>query len=267
MNKIKLNDLQGLFLATFIAFLIYFIQQSYENDRRKNTLKQTLQLTNIEKTPEELVEITIGKLKRGEIDLENLFECGIHLGELENPVTLNCGHSFCQKCLEQWRDAAVTLNTYRCPACNANYRKINIPKINVYLRDLLSAYNSLKREINKNESETLFESGFAKIKSGFKDEGLLEIIRAKQMGNPKAFNYLGVLKMEEKFVDDIPAVEYFSQAAQRGDKNGYFNLGQLYENGHGGVAKDLERAKFYYLQAAERGDHDARRILREKFLE
>ncbi len=47
------------------------------------------------------------------------------------------------------------------------------------------------------------------------------------------------------------------KAAKAGDKEALIKLGFMYENGQGGVSKDLEMAKKYYSQAAELGSQDA----------
>jgi hypothetical protein len=39
--------------------------------------------------------------------------CGIHLGRLERPVSLNCGHNFCKSCIEPW----ARFKELRCKTC------------------------------------------------------------------------------------------------------------------------------------------------------
>ena len=41
-------------------------------------------------------------------------ECPVHLDIMDDPVSLNCGHSFCHTCISNLvRDKAV-----KCPMCN-----------------------------------------------------------------------------------------------------------------------------------------------------
>lgn len=47
------------------------------------------------------------------------------------------------------------------------------------------------------------------------------------------------------------------KAAKEGNKEALIKLGFMYENGKGGVEKDLSMAKKYYSQAAELGSEDA----------
>ena len=47
------------------------------------------------------------------------------------------------------------------------------------------------------------------------------------------------------------------KAAKAGNKEALIKLGFMYENGQGGVEKDLDMAKKYYSQAAELGSEDA----------
>ena len=63
--------------------------------------------------------------------------------------------------------------------------------------------------------------------------------------------------MEE---NEPEAVEWFRRAAGRGQSRALFLLGECYEEGNG-VQADLEKAREYYQQAAERGYKSAQEAL------
>lgn len=52
------------------------------------------------------------------LSLEDDLTCSICLCPFDEPVSLNCGHSFCRGCLEEtWSSAS----SYSCPHCRAHY--------------------------------------------------------------------------------------------------------------------------------------------------
>lgn len=62
---------------------------------------------------------------------ENLV-CNCCLELLQNPVTLMCGHSFCQLCLADW---FLISNNRRCPICRQEW--YGVPKQNQMLRAII----------------------------------------------------------------------------------------------------------------------------------
>jgi TPR repeat protein len=52
-------------------------------------------------------------------------------------------------------------------------------------------------------------------------------------------------------------VRLFKLAAEQGNANGQANLGLMYENGRGGVSKDLDTAVSWYSKAASQGQQYA----------
>lgn len=100
------------------------------------------------------------------------------------------------------------------------------------------------------------------------DEAEKWLSAASKQGLAEATNLLGVLLlypyMESRRPDPAGAVRYFRQAAEAGSTHALTNLGDAYLEGVG-VPKDRERAKMYFVAAAERGHVVARQRLFEQF--
>ena len=83
-------------------------------------------------------------------------------------------------------------------------------------------------------------------------------------GDNKALINLGTLLIRGQGVarpDPDAAIVLWEAAAARGEVTAMFNLGAMYEHGVG-VAVDLDKAKAWYQQAANRGDAGARTALK-----
>lgn len=75
--------------------------------------------------------------------LQEEVTCSICLDFYTNPVILDCGHNFCQKCIVQhWQEAGKSC---ACPLCkkrrshkklNSNWQMVNFVEIAKQLRDL-----------------------------------------------------------------------------------------------------------------------------------
>jgi TPR repeat protein len=61
---------------------------------------------------------------------------------------------------------------------------------------------------------------------------------------------------------DAEAVRWYRKAAEQGNAAGQTNLGWMYAEGRGGLAKDDGEAVRWYRKAAEQGDPEARSKLR-----
>lgn len=88
--------------------------------------------------------------------------------------------------------------------------------------------------------------------------GLME--QAAASGLKEAQAYLGVLFTREPYRDEKKAVLYLKMAAQNGDSQSQFNLGQCYERGFG-VCQCYRTAIEHYRQAAKAGNGKARLTL------
>ena len=95
------------------------------------------------------------------------------------------------------------------------------------------------------------------------EEYIQMTMKRMEAGDAIAINCLGGYYSEGKF--DLPqdmdkALEIWHRAAELGHSESYYNIGNSYFHGRG-VARDEEKAKYYWELAAIRGDVDARHNL------
>uniref|UniRef100_A0A3B4UTL7 RING-type domain-containing protein n=1 Tax=Seriola dumerili TaxID=41447 RepID=A0A3B4UTL7_SERDU len=62
--------------------------------------------------------------------LDEHLTCSICMEMFEDPVTTDCGHSFCKKCLDLCHEYA-----HLCPMCKKPLSRI--PDVNIVLRDIV----------------------------------------------------------------------------------------------------------------------------------
>jgi len=100
------------------------------------------------------------------------------------------------------------------------------------------------------------------------DEAEQWLEAASKQGLADATNALGELALypidERRKSDRAKALRYFREAADNGSTLALANLGDLFYDGKG-VTRDRERAKEYYMAAAQRGNVVARQRLLEHF--
>jgi hypothetical protein len=87
---------------------------------------------------------------------------------------------------------------------------------------------------------------------------------AAEEGNPEAmvnvaFMYYCGLHFEK---DHKEAAKWYEKAAKMNHVNAQFSLGTLYENGEG-VARNIEKAYYWYSLAEMQGDKDAGKLKKE----
>ena len=91
------------------------------------------------------------------------------------------------------------------------------------------------------------------------DQAFLLFQKAGSLGNAKALYQLGnafLYGLGTKS-DWTKGKEYLQRSAQAGYDKAQRALGFLYENGFGGIAKDIEQAKYWYQLAADQGNQEA----------
>lgn len=67
----------------------------------------------------------------------NQFKCPICLELLTDPVSINCGHSFCNSCIQlKWNEDANT-GVYSCPLCRQKFSSRPVLGRNIMLADMM----------------------------------------------------------------------------------------------------------------------------------
>ena len=76
------------------------------------------------------------------------FECSICLRYMYQPVTLPCGHSFCQLCLRQCLE-----HNLRCPSCRTDVPfEAADPQVSIALSDALEQLNPIEAAARRAEA-------------------------------------------------------------------------------------------------------------------
>lgn len=70
--------------------------------------------------------------------MDSHLTCAICLEHFKVPVTLSCGHSFCQTCINQTWDSKNECDDYQCPYCSCRFPSRPMLKRNVSLSSVLS---------------------------------------------------------------------------------------------------------------------------------
>lgn len=79
--------------------------------------------------------------------LRTVTECSIHLGQMQDPRMLPCGHSFCLKCLAQCQDGKKEI--LMCPLDRIEHKNIkNVRKLptNFAIVDWLALIGEMKNQ-------------------------------------------------------------------------------------------------------------------------
>uniref|UniRef100_A0A665UP58 RING-type domain-containing protein n=1 Tax=Echeneis naucrates TaxID=173247 RepID=A0A665UP58_ECHNA len=78
------------------------------------------------------------------LGLEEELTCSICLSTFQCPVTIPCGHNFCQDCLlATWRD------TYSCPQCRTHFPTKPELKKNTVLSTVVETFNLRMSQISR----------------------------------------------------------------------------------------------------------------------
>ncbi|KAM3857580.1 tripartite motif-containing protein 16-like [Diretmus argenteus] len=72
----------------------------------------------------------------GVLDLNQL-RCSVCLDLLKDPVTINCGHSYCRSCMEGCWDLEEETGVFRCPQCRESFRPRPVLRRNNVLAEIL----------------------------------------------------------------------------------------------------------------------------------
>lgn len=117
-------------------------------------------------------------------------------------------------------------------------------------------------ELKRSRSEThpadpLLKEALTLIKDGSYKDAVEKLNEADKKGHPEAAYLLGELAEQGKgrwFSSDSDAAAYYKKAAGEPFRNGkaQMKLGIFYENGRGGLPKDIKTALSWYRKAAEK---------------
>ena len=93
-------------------------------------------------------------------------------------------------------------------------------------------------------------------------EAITKYRKAAEQGNASAQYNLGLMYEQGHGVaqDNKEAIAWYRKAAEQGDARAQYNLGIMYVNGHG-VAQDYKQASVWYRKAAEQGNASAQNNL------
>lgn len=76
---------------------------------------------------------------------EDQFTCSICLEVFNNPVSIPCGHSFCQVCISTYWDGGGGTGVFQCPLCKESFQERPELHINRTLKEITEQF---KRMVN-----------------------------------------------------------------------------------------------------------------------
>lgn len=117
-------------------------------------------------------------------------------------------------------------------------------------------------------AETAFEQAASDMRRGDYAEAYCRLRPMAEAGDNRAEYLLGWMYHNGYglVIDDDKAEHWWSKAAEQGNVEALFALGQLHDL-DGRTRDDARQALDYYLRAARRGHTDARQILRAKLVQ
>ncbi|XP_073524557.1 nuclear factor 7, brain-like [Phyllobates terribilis] len=81
-------------------------------------------------------------------DLREELNCSICLSIFRDPVTLSCGHNFCQSCIDNFLDGQDRTGIYKCPECREHLPERPTLRKNLALTNIAQRFHSLQLEDN-----------------------------------------------------------------------------------------------------------------------
>ncbi|OCU02429.1 hypothetical protein XELAEV_18008193mg [Xenopus laevis] len=80
------------------------------------------------------------------VDLREELTCSICLSLYTDPVTLPCGHNFCQGCIERLLCTQEGFGGYSCPACRKKFQKSHAMQRNTTLNNIAERFRPTETE-------------------------------------------------------------------------------------------------------------------------
>ncbi|XP_040204015.1 putative tripartite motif-containing protein 75 isoform X2 [Rana temporaria] len=87
-------------------------------------------------------------------DARKELDCSICLHIYTNPVTLRCGHNFCQECIEDVLDRHGRSGIYCCPECREQFQVRPQLSRNITLRNIVESFRSTAQEKKEEKKES-----------------------------------------------------------------------------------------------------------------
>ncbi|OCT77224.1 E3 ubiquitin-protein ligase TRIM7 [Xenopus laevis] len=85
-------------------------------------------------------------------DLREELECSICLNLFADPLTLSCGHHFCQGCIGSLLDTQEASGLYTCPECRLDYQERPVLQRNRKLANIVGLLCSTAPEMDRAET-------------------------------------------------------------------------------------------------------------------
>ena len=86
----------------------------------------------------------------GQLDLERIATCVICVNLMQEPTTMQCGHSFCRLCTIKW---CVEYRHLSCPVCRHRLDRV-LPSVNVTLKSLIEQLRRVAAPGSEQPAET-----------------------------------------------------------------------------------------------------------------
>lgn len=158
-----------------------------------------------------------------------------------------------KKALEYYKKSAAQGN--ESGMVNAGYMLSGGSDLDADYNEAIKYYSQVKGDMRPS---ALYSVGVCYENLSDVPNAVKKYEEAAAAGYNSACTKLGALYLNNESVkDDAKSFEWYNKAIEAGDSYGYFAIGWFYENGRGGVEKDIEKAKEYYKQGADAGVADA----------
>lgn len=104
--------------------------------------------------------------------LQDEVSCSICLEYLRDPVTIDCGHNFCQACISDYceRGAGSTTGAALCPQCRVGFL-LSSSRPNKQLANIVEGIERLARRPSQRLAEALCEKHGKKLRLFCQDDG------------------------------------------------------------------------------------------------
>ena len=112
-------------------------------------------------------------------NLSYLINCIICSNQMNNPITIQCGHSFCRECTIKWK---FKYHHEHCPICRQKINK-KVPNVNINLKQLINYVLSS----NKTSKVTIQNN---KIKQSLLMKRFKSLLKNRISSDLNFFNFL-----------------------------------------------------------------------------